>query len=42
MNNSKNNMHQSVYIPYGPYKEAIPYMMRRLYENMDSFKYLFK
>ena len=42
MNNSKNNMPQSVYIPYGPYKEAIPYMMRRLYENMDSFKYLFK
>ena len=31
----------SVYIPYGSYKESIPYMTRRLYENIDSFKYLF-
>lgn len=29
-----------VYIPYGPYKEMIPYLGRRLYENIDTFKYL--
>ena len=33
-----NNVH--VYIPYGPYKEMIPYLGRRLYENLDTFKYL--
>ena len=30
-----------VYVPYGPYNEMIPYMIRRLYENMDMIKYLF-
>ena len=30
-----------VYIPYGPYKEMIPYLFRRLYENLDSVKYIF-
>ena len=29
-----------VYIPYGPYKEMIPYLFRRLYENMDTIKYM--
>lgn len=33
-----NDVH--VYIPYGPYKEMIPYLGRRLYENLDTFKYL--
>jgi proline dehydrogenase len=32
------NVH--VYIPYGPYKEMIPYLFRRLYENMDTIKYM--
>tara|TARA_B100000886_G_scaffold339177_1_gene303860 strand:- start:1084 stop:1893 length:810 start_codon:yes stop_codon:yes gene_type:complete len=32
------NVH--VYIPYGPYNEMIPYLGRRLYENLDTFKYL--
>ena len=38
------NMENSVihtYIPYGPYKEMIPYLIRRLYENMDTIKYMF-
>ena len=30
----------NVYIPYGPYKYMIPYLIRRLYENMDTFKYM--
>ena len=28
-----------VYIPYGPYIEMIPYLSRRLYENIDMLKY---
>lgn len=31
----------ATYIPYGPYKEMIPYLTRRLYENIDSIKYIF-
>lgn len=31
----------NVYIPYGPYDEMIPYLVRRLYENADSVKYMF-
>lgn len=31
----------NVYIPYGPYKEMIPYLFRRLYENKDTIKHLF-
>ena len=34
------NVH--VYIPYGPYKEMIPYLLRRLYENIDTIKYMIK
>ena len=30
------------YVPYGPYKEMIPYLLRRLYENIDSLKYILK
>ena len=28
------------YIPYGPYMNMIPYLTRRLYENMDMVKYM--
>ena len=31
---------KATYIPYGPYKEMIPYLIRRLYENMDQIKYI--
>ena len=30
----------NVYIPYGPYRQMIPYLTRRLYENMDMLKYM--
>jgi proline dehydrogenase len=29
-----------VYIPYGPYHKMLPYLTRRLYENLDIFKSL--
>ena len=32
------NVH--VYIPYGPYKEMIPYLGRRLFENLDTVRYI--
>lgn len=28
------------YTPYGPYSLAVPYLIRRLYENFDAIKYL--
>ena len=30
------------YVPYGHYREMIPYLGRRLYENIDSIKYILK
>ncbi len=35
-----NNQIVNVYIPYGPYKYMIPYLTRRLYENIDTFKHI--
>ena len=29
-----------VYLPYGPYSKMLPYLTRRLYENIDSVKYI--
>ncbi len=31
----------NVYLPYGPYKHMMPYLIRRLYENIDTVKYMF-
>ena len=30
----------NVYIPYGPYKYMLPYLSRRLYENIDMLRYM--
>lgn len=30
----------NMYVPYGPYKYMIPYLVRRLYENVDTVKYM--
>ena len=35
------NYYVNVYIPYGPYRYTIPYLTRRLYENLDYLKYMF-
>lgn len=40
-NMKKLNINKATYIPYGPYKEMIPYLTRRLYENIDQIKYMF-
>ena len=36
----KLDCNKATYIPYGPYKEMIPYLIRRLYENIDQIKYI--
>ena len=30
------NMNKGIYIPYGPYRYMLPYLSRRLYENIDQ------
>ena len=30
----------NVYIPYGPYRQMLPYLTRRLYENIDMIRYM--
>lgn len=30
----------NVYLPYGPYTLMLPYLFRRLYENIDTIKYM--
>ena len=43
--NSKNilsNESIHVYLPYGPYTKMLPYLLRRLYENIDSIKYMIR
>tara|TARA_Y100000389_G_scaffold199595_1_gene238301 strand:- start:2388 stop:3239 length:852 start_codon:yes stop_codon:yes gene_type:complete len=39
--NNIKNIKKMVYIPYGAYKEIIPYLSRRLYENNSMIRYMF-
>ena len=36
------NIKKAKYIPYGSYEEMIPYLTRRIYENIDQIKYMNK
>jgi len=36
----KNLENEKIHV-YIPYREMIPYLFRRLYENMDTLKYIF-
>ena len=38
----KENANVFKYVPYGPYNLCLPYLLRRLYENLDSAQYIFK
>ena len=42
MRKYQNRINIATYVPYGPYREMIPYLGRRLYENIDSIKYILK
>ncbi len=42
MTKIKNNHKVYTYLPYGPYIKMIPYLTRRLYENIDTLKYMLK
>lgn len=39
--NNIKNIKKMVYIPYGSYKEMLPYLTRRLYENSNIVNYMF-
>lgn len=41
-NQLSNDYKVATYVPYGPYDKMIPYLSRRLYENVDSIKYIIK
>ena len=36
------NINLATYIPYGPYSNMLPYLTRRLYENLDQIKYFIR
>jgi proline dehydrogenase len=36
------NIELATYIPYGPYNNMLPYLTRRLYENLDQIKFFIK
>ena len=41
-NKLSKNYNVGTYVPYGPYNKMVPYLSRRLYENIDSIKYIIK
>ena len=38
-NTQSSIINKATYIPYGPYNTMLPYLTRRLYENIDQIKY---